>query len=286
MTNFSAMSATSEPTSPTKKCCPSLPGKGCGKFLASWDDHPLCTSCRHMAPEPCLGIFTCPTCVDWSEEQRLQFNSRRTYHKKVPSSPPLDLGNLLVVDCATDPVPTEPVTSAPPPFPADGFHPDRASSAHPGIPACGPLHPAVFPYGFPPWRERGGTGPRPASPLPDRPPMAASTRLSPSDDEHLAPCLSCFPDFGDRSCSLSETDLLQPHQPWHRTFSHSPLTYSHSSSRPYSPAWHPRAELHHATPRQPRQLGPTRTRPQLRPLSLTQPGMAPPPHPTASRLQL
>ena len=206
------MSATSEPTSPTQKSCPGLPGKGCGKFLASWDDHPLCTSCRRTAPEPCLFIFACPTCVDWPEEQRLRFNNRRTYRKKVPSSPPSDLGDLLVVDCATDPVPTEPITS-PPPFPADGFHPDRAGSAHPGIPARGPLHPAVFPYGFPPWRKRGGTGPRPASPRPDRPPMAASTRSSPSDDEHLPPFPSCFPDFGGRSHSPSETDPLQPHQP-------------------------------------------------------------------------
>ena len=90
------------------------PGKGCGKFLASWDDHPLCTSCRRTAPEPWLGIFACPTCVDWSEEQRLRFNNHHTYRKKVPS-PPSDLGDLLVVDCATDPIPTEPVTSPPPP---------------------------------------------------------------------------------------------------------------------------------------------------------------------------
>ena len=109
------MSATSKPTSPTQKSCPGLPAKGCGKFLASWDDHPLCTSCHRTALEPCLGIFACPTCVDWSEEQRLRFNNRHTYRKKVPSSPPSDLGNLLVVDCATDPVPTEPITSPPPP---------------------------------------------------------------------------------------------------------------------------------------------------------------------------
>ena len=113
------MSAISEPTSPTQKSCPGLPGKGCGKFLASWDDHPLCTSCRRTAPEPCLGIFACPTCVDWSEEQRLRFNNRRTYRKKVPSSPPSDLGDLLVVDCATDSVPTEPVTPPPPSQPTD-----------------------------------------------------------------------------------------------------------------------------------------------------------------------
>ena len=198
------MPANSEPTSPTQKSCPGLPGKGCGKFLASWDDHPLCTSCRRTAPEPCLGIFACPTCVDWSEEQRLRFNNRRTY--------------------------------------PDGFHPDRAGSAHPGIPARGPLHPAVFPYGFPPWRERGGTGPRPASPLPDRPPMAASNRSSPSDDEHLPPFPGCFPDFGDRSRSPSETDPLQPHQPRYRTFSRSPLAYSRSRSRSRSPARHPWAE--------------------------------------------
>ena len=92
--------------------------------------------------------------MDWSEEQRLRFNNCCTYHKKVPSSPPSDLGDLLVVDCATDPVPTEPITS-PPPFPANRFHPDRTGSAHPGIPARGPLHPAVFPYGFPSWRKRG-----------------------------------------------------------------------------------------------------------------------------------
>ena len=113
------MSANSELTSPTQKSCPGLPGKGCGKFLASWDDHPLCTSCRRTAPEPCLGIFACPTCVDWSEEQRLRFNNRRTYRKKVPSSPPSDLGDLLVVDCTTDSVPTEPVTLPPPSQPTD-----------------------------------------------------------------------------------------------------------------------------------------------------------------------
>ena len=58
-------------------------------------------------------------CVDWSEEQRLRFNNRRTYCKKVPSSPPSDLGDLLVVDCATDPVLTEPITSRPPFQPTD-----------------------------------------------------------------------------------------------------------------------------------------------------------------------
>ena len=72
-----------------------------------------------MAPQPCLGIFAYPTCVDWSEEQRLRFNNRRTYREKVPSSPPSDLGDLLVVDCATDPILTEPVTSAPPSQPTD-----------------------------------------------------------------------------------------------------------------------------------------------------------------------
>ena len=142
---------------PPRSPAPASPGKGCCKCLASWDDHPLCASCRHMAPEPCLGIFVCPTCVDWSEEQRLQFNNCRTYHKKVPSSPPSDLGDLLVVNCAMDPIPIEPVTS-PPPIPTDEFHPDHAGSAHPGIPARGPLHPAVFPYGFPLWREMGGHG--------------------------------------------------------------------------------------------------------------------------------
>ena len=99
---------------PPRSPAPASQAKACGKFLASWDNHPLCTSCRRTSPEPCLGIFVCPTCVDWSEEQRLQFNNRHTYRKKVPSSLPSDLGNLLVVDCATDPVPTEPVTSPPP----------------------------------------------------------------------------------------------------------------------------------------------------------------------------
>ena len=113
------MSATSKPAPPTQKSCPGLSGKGCGKFLASWDDHPLCTSCRRTALEPCLGIFACPTCVDWSEEQRLRFNNRRTYRKKVPSSAPSDLGDLLVIDCATDPAPTEPVTPPPPSQPMD-----------------------------------------------------------------------------------------------------------------------------------------------------------------------
>ena len=235
------MSANSEPTSPTQKSCPGLPGKGCGKFFSLVGRPPAVYVCRRTAPEPCLGIFACPTCVDWSEEQRLWFNNCRTYRKKVPSSPPSDLGDLLVVDCAMVPRPDR-ACNLSPPFPANGFHPDRAGSAHPGIPARGPLHPAVFPYGFPPWRERGGTGPRPASPLPDRPPMATSNRSSPSDDEHLPPFPGCFPDFGDRSHSPSETDPLQLHQPRYHTFSRSPLAYSRSRSPSRSPARHPWAE--------------------------------------------
>ena len=151
------MSANSEPTSPTQKSCPGLPGKGYGKFLASWEDHPLCMSCRCTAPEPCLGIFACPTCVDWSEEQRLPFNNHRTYRKKVPSSPPSDLGDLLVGDCATDPVPTEPVTS-PPSFPVDGFHLDRAGSAHPGIPARGASPPSCLLLRLPSMERKGRHG--------------------------------------------------------------------------------------------------------------------------------
>ena len=235
------MSANSEPTSPTQKSCPGLPGKGCGKFLASWDDHPLCTSCRRTAPEPCLGIFACPTCVDWSEEQRLRFNNRRTYRKKVPSSPPSDLGDLLVVDCATDSVPTEPVTLPPPSQPTDST---------PTVPAQHTLESLLVGLSTQlssltaslRGEKGGGTGPRPASPLPDRPPMAASNRSSPSDDEHLPPFPGCFPDFGDRSRSPSETDPLQPHQPRYRTFSRSPLAYSRSRSRSRSPARHPWAE--------------------------------------------
>ena len=72
--------------------------------------------------------------------------------------------------------------------------------------------------------------------------MATSTHVSPSDDEHLPPFPSCFPDFGDRSRSPSETDPLQPHQPRYRTFSCSLLTYSRSRSRSCSPAQHPRAK--------------------------------------------
>ena len=229
------MSANSEPTSPTQKSCPGLPGKGCGKFLASWDDHPLCTSCHRTAPEPCLGIFACPTCVDWSEEQHLWFNNRHTYHKKVPSSPPSDLGNLLVVDCATDPIPTKPVTSPPSSQPTDST---------PTVPAQHTLEFLLVGLSTQlssltaslRGEKGGGTGPRPASLLPDRPPMAASNRSSPSDDEHLPPFPGCFPDFGDRSRSPSETDPLQPHQPRYRTLSHSPLTYSRFRSRSHSPA--------------------------------------------------
>ena len=106
---------------PCRSPAPASWGKDCGKFLALWDDHPLCTSCHRTAPEPCLGIFACPTCVDWSEEQRLEFNNRRTYRKKVPSSLPSDLGDLLVIDCATDPVPTQPLTS--PPLPSQRIPP-------------------------------------------------------------------------------------------------------------------------------------------------------------------
>ena len=179
---FLQMSATSEPTSPTQKSCPSLPGKGCGKFLASWDDHPLCASCRRTAPELCLGIFACPTCVDWSEEQCLRFNNRRTYHKKVPSSPPSDLGDLLVVDCATDRVPTKPITS--PHLPSRRIPPRPCRLSTPWNPCLWASPLSCLPLWLPSV-ERGGTGPRPASLPLDRPPMATSTRASPSDDKHL-----------------------------------------------------------------------------------------------------
>ena len=67
--NFFSMSVISDPATPIQKFCPDLPGKVCVRFLAIWDDHPLCTSCRCMAPKPCLRIFPCPTFLDWTEEQ-------------------------------------------------------------------------------------------------------------------------------------------------------------------------------------------------------------------------
>ena len=149
------MSANREPTSPTQKSCPGLPGKGCGKVLASWDDHPLCTSCRRTALEPCLGIFACPTCVDWSEEQRLRFNNRCTYHEKVPSSPPSDLGDLLVVNCATDPVPTEPVTS-PPPLPSRRIPPRPCRLSTPWNPCSWTSPPSSLPLRLPSVERKGG----------------------------------------------------------------------------------------------------------------------------------
>ena len=233
------MSATSEPTSPTQKSCPGLLGKG--KFLTSWDDHPLCTSCCSTAPEPCLGIFACPTCVDWSKEQHLRFNNHRTYHKKVPSSPPSDLGDLLVVDCATDPIQTEPVTFPPPSQPTDSTRTVPAQHTLESLlvglsTQLSSLTASIR------GEKGGGTGPCPASPLPDQRPMATSTRSSPSDDEQLPPFPGCFLDFGDRSRSSSEIDPLQPHQPRYRTFSCSPLAYSRSRSHSCSPAQHPRAE--------------------------------------------
>ena len=95
-TKFLVMSAISDPATPTQKSCPGLLGKGCGKFLATWDDHVLFTSCRHVALEPCLGIFACPTCVDWTKEQHLHFSKRHTYRKKA-ASPCSDLDDLLFV---------------------------------------------------------------------------------------------------------------------------------------------------------------------------------------------
>ena len=106
------MLAISDPATLTQKLCPGLPGKGCSKFLATWDDHPLCTSCYRVALEPCLGIFACPACVDWKEEQRLHFTNHCTYYKKAASSPPSDLDDL-VVDSAKDLDSAEPVIPPP-----------------------------------------------------------------------------------------------------------------------------------------------------------------------------
>ena len=65
-----------------------------------------CPSCCCVVPEPCLGIFACQTCVDWTEEQRLHVTNRRTYHKKTVSSPTSELDNLLVVDNAEPVIPS------------------------------------------------------------------------------------------------------------------------------------------------------------------------------------
>ena len=97
-----------DPATPAQKSCPSLPGKGCAKCLATWDDHPLCTSCYCVAPEPSLGIFACPTCADCMEEQWLCFTNRRKYRKKSVVSPTSELDSLLVVGSA------KPVISPPP----------------------------------------------------------------------------------------------------------------------------------------------------------------------------
>ena len=94
----------SDPAMLATQSCPSLPGKGHAKFLASGDNHLLRMSCHCIAPKPCLDIFACLTCAAWTEEQWIHFSKCHTHHKNLSVSfPTPEPDDLIVVD-STEPI--------------------------------------------------------------------------------------------------------------------------------------------------------------------------------------
>lgn len=89
--------------------CPGLAGKKCGKFIAAWDNHGLCLSCRRLASPPCYGDFTCPVCTDWDDVMRLKFTSRKAYKAKSVTS---TMTSLPTGAAVTPSVSTFPVASS------------------------------------------------------------------------------------------------------------------------------------------------------------------------------
>ena len=56
--------------------CPGLPGRGCGRFIAGWDNHLLCVTCRPRGEPPCDRTFSCPICSMWDQDRQLHLTQR------------------------------------------------------------------------------------------------------------------------------------------------------------------------------------------------------------------
>ena len=72
------------------RSCTGLDGQRCGKFIAAWDDHPFCVSCRARSGTPCDGSHSCPVCVAWPADTREKFvrpQARRQAKRKKPHVP-------------------------------------------------------------------------------------------------------------------------------------------------------------------------------------------------------
>ena len=72
--------------------CPGLLGRGCGRFIAGWDDHLLCVTCRPCGEPPCDGTFSCPVCSVWDQDRQLcltQCPAKKRKSCSVTSASPL-----------------------------------------------------------------------------------------------------------------------------------------------------------------------------------------------------
>ena len=88
--------------------CPGLPGRGCGHFIAGWDDHLLCVTCRPRGEPPCDGTFSCPVCSMWDQDHQLRLTQRPAKkHKSCSvtsaSPPPPSEVNLEPVEFVDQP---------------------------------------------------------------------------------------------------------------------------------------------------------------------------------------
>ena len=88
--------------------CPGLPGRGCGHFIAGWDDHLLCVTCRPRGEPPCDGTFSCPVCSVWDQDRQLRLTQRPAKKRKScsvtsASPPPPSEVNLEPVEFVDQP---------------------------------------------------------------------------------------------------------------------------------------------------------------------------------------
>ena len=84
---------------PTARLCQGLPGRKCNKWMSSLekDPHPTCVSCRGKT-SPCIRLSPCDVCVKWTPEQWVLYEGKRSYHRKVVSTPSVSVGTTSTAD--------------------------------------------------------------------------------------------------------------------------------------------------------------------------------------------